>query len=110
MGATRGTMLLAAVSCGFLLSATALETVGTNTVAGAASSAPAATTTMTFVDTSRSTPAWNGMPGKPSRTLVTTIWYPARGSGSVTTAGDGAYPLIVFAHGLGGSPWDTSVC
>ena len=110
MGATRGTMLLAAVSCGFLLSATALATVGTNTVAGAASSAPVATTTMTFVDTSRTTPAWNGMPGKPSRTLVTTIWYPARGSGSVTTAGDGTYPLIVFAHGLGGSPWDTSGC
>jgi dienelactone hydrolase len=59
---------------------------------------------MTFVDTSRPTPPWNGMPGKSSRTLVTTIWYPARGSGPGATAGDGPYPLIVFAHGLGASP------
>ena len=43
------------------------------------------------------------MPAKPSRTLVTTIWYPAR-SGSAGTSGQGPYPLIVFAHGLGGSP------
>jgi len=35
---------------------------------------------------------------------VTTIWYPARASGSVSASGDGPYPLIVFAHGLGGSP------
>ena len=109
MGAIRQTMSLAAVTCGFLLSAAALATVDTNPV-GAASSAPVATTTMTFVDTSRTTPAWNGMPGKPSRTLVTTIWYPARGSGSVATAGDGTYPLIVFAHGLGGSPRGTGSC
>ena len=73
-------------------------------MAGAASSEPVTTTTMTFIDTSRPTPPWNGMPGKPSRTLVTTIWYPARVSGSDATAGDGPYPLIVFAHGLGGSP------
>jgi fermentation-respiration switch protein FrsA (DUF1100 family) len=58
---------------------------------------------MTFVDTSRSTPPWDGMQARPSRTLVTTIWYPAR-SGSADTSGQGPYPLIVFAHGLGGSP------
>ena len=58
---------------------------------------------MTFVDTSRSTPPWDGMPARPSRTLVTTIWYPAR-SGSADTSGQAPYPLIVFAHGLGGSP------
>ena len=57
---------------------------------------------MTFVDTSRSTPPWDGVPEKPSRILVTTIWYPIRGSGSA----EGPYPLIVFAHGLGGSPQD----
>jgi dienelactone hydrolase len=45
------------------------------------------------------------MPATPSRTLVTTIWYPAGGSGSSAPAG-GPYPLIVFAHGLGGSPLD----
>ncbi len=57
-----------------------------------------ATTTMTFVDSSRSTPAWDSMTAKTSRTLVTTMWFPATGKGP--------YPLIVFAHGLGGSPQD----
>ncbi len=104
MREVRHRVLLVAVACAVLLSVTELGTVGTRPVAGAASSAPVATTTMTFVDTSRPTPPWNGMPGKPSRTLLTTIWYPARGSGSAAAAGDGAYPLIVFAHGLGGSP------
>ncbi len=97
-------MSLGAVALGLLLSAMALPIVGAPTVAAAARSTSVATSTMTFVDTSRSTPPWDGMPGKPSRTLVTTIWYPARASGSVWTSGDGPYPLIVFAHGLGASP------
>ncbi len=42
------------------------------------------------------------MPAKSSRTLVTTVWYPARESAG--GSGNGPYPLIVFAHGLGGSP------
>jgi dienelactone hydrolase len=104
MGVIRRTVLLAAITCGFLLFTTERGTAATATVAGAASLAPVTSTTMTFVDTSRPTPPWNGMPGKPSRTLVTTIWFPSQGSGSVATAGDGTYPLIVFAHGLGGSP------
>jgi dienelactone hydrolase len=95
---------LGAVSFGLLLSAMALPLVGAPAVAAAAGSTLVATTTMTFVDSSRSTPPWDGMPGKPSRTLVTTIWYPARASGSVAAAGNGPYPLIVFAHGLGASP------
>ena len=106
MGALRRSVLIAAVACGLLLSNTGLGAGGTSAVASAASSGPVATTTMTFVDTSRSTPPWNGMPARPSRTLVTSIWYPPQPSGSVPTAGGGAYPLIVFAHGLGGSPQD----
>ena len=106
MGAIRRVAPLGAVVSGLLLSAMGLPLVGTSIVGAAASSTSVATTTMTFVDTSRSTPPWNGMPAKPSRTLVTTVWYPARASGSAAGSGDGPYPLIVFAHGLGGSPQD----
>ena len=103
MEAIRRLMSLGAVAFGLLLSSMALPLVGAPSVAAAAGSTLVATTTMTLVDTSRSTPPWDAMPGKPSRTLVTTIWYPARASGSVAASG-GPYPLIVFAHGLGGSP------
>ncbi len=104
MGAIRRMVSLGPVVFGLLLSAMGLPLIGAPTVAAAAVSTSVATTTMTFVDTSRSTPPWDGMPGKPSRTLVTTIWYPAHASGSVAAGGNVPYPLIVFAHGLGGSP------
>ena len=65
----------------------------------------------TLVDHSRSTPAHNGEPAIPSRTLTTSIWYPAAGRASATPkanaapdTGDGPYPLIVFSHGLGTVP------
>jgi len=106
MRAIRRVVSVGAACSVLLLSAMGLALVGAPTVAAAAGSSPVATTTMTFVDTSRSTPPWDGTPGKPSRTLVTTIWYPARTSGSVAGSGGGPYPLIVFAHGLGGSPQD----
>ena len=97
-------MLLGAAGFALVLTAWGGAAVGTP-AASAATGSGVATTTLTFVDTSRATPQWDGMPVKPSRTLVTTIWYPARGSGSVAPAG-GPYPLIVFAHGVGGSPHD----
>ncbi len=104
MGATSRPVLLSAVACCVLLALPELAIAETSTTAGAtAAVSPVATTTMTFIDTSRSTPSWNGMPEKASRSLVTTIWYPEHGSGSTTTS-RGRYPLIVFAHGLGGSP------
>jgi dienelactone hydrolase len=66
-----------------------------------------------FVDDTRPTPPHDGEPGLPSRTLVTTIWYPAavRPSASATLdavpdTAHGPYPLIVFAHGLGTVPSD----
>jgi dienelactone hydrolase len=97
-------MMLGAVGFGLLLSPWGGAAVG-QPAAAATGSSGVATTTMTFVDTSRSTPPWDGMPATSSRTLVTTMWYPAHGSGSVAEAG-GPYPLIVFAHGLGGAPQD----
>jgi predicted dienelactone hydrolase len=65
----------------------------------------------TFVDDSRPTPAHLGVPGLPNRTLLTTVWYPAEGThgtspvpGATGDRAGGPYPLIVFAHGLGGTP------
>jgi dienelactone hydrolase len=67
----------------------------------------------TFVDPHRVTPAWGSTPQLPSRTLVTTVYYPSTSSASVKPVPGatpdrrgGPYPLIVFAHGLGGAPED----
>ncbi|MFN8037318.1 MAG: neocarzinostatin apoprotein domain-containing protein [Acidimicrobiia bacterium] len=84
-------------------SAFAASAIAAPAVSGAAGSAPVASTTMTMVDTSRSTAAWGGKPEAPSRTLVTTIWYPNPSSRS-RRPGKGAYPLVVFSHGLGANP------
>lgn len=69
------------------------------------------TVTQTFVDTSRPTPAWGPAPERPARTLVTTLWYPAKGrpggrpvAGASPDRGRGPYPLVVFGHGLGAAP------
>ncbi|HLM96931.1 MAG TPA: neocarzinostatin apoprotein domain-containing protein [Acidimicrobiales bacterium] len=64
----------------------------------------------TLVDQSRSTPANGSLPGHPGRVLETTVFYPAEGkAGAVPRTGatpdraSAPYPLIVFAHGFGGS-------
>ena len=69
------------------------------------------TITDTFVDTSRPTAAWGPNPARPSRTLVTTVWYPATGRpggspevGALPDRQGAPYPLIVFGHGLGATP------
>jgi dienelactone hydrolase len=94
------------------------------TVAAAAPAAPAAAggsrsdrvatigtyavgrTEQTFVDTSRPTKAHADFPGAPSRTLHTTIYYPARGAhGDAVTPNAppdrrrGPYPLVLYSHG-----------
>jgi len=64
--------------------------------ARAATAVPIETTTVTFVDTSRSTPATPTEPGDDQRALVTTIRYPRDATRPL--------PLIVLAHGLNGDP------
>ncbi len=65
----------------------------------------------TFVDTSRPTGPNNSYPGDDSRTLLTTIYYPAKGTPAATAAditptvdappltASGPYPLVLFSHG-----------
>jgi len=68
--------------------------------------------TETYIDTHRSTAAWGPSPARQTRTLVTTILYPAEGppksgppqAGATADRQGGPYPLIVFAHGLGADP------
>ena len=64
-----------------------------------------------FVDTTRPTPANNGTPASPTRTLSTLVYYPAVGPAGSAAGEDaplarasGPFPLVVFAHGLGGFP------
>jgi alpha-beta hydrolase superfamily lysophospholipase len=62
-------------------------------------------TTRTWVDPSRPTPASGSEAAKPSRTLVTEVWYPAAGSSATTPVRDaplatgGPYPLVLYVHG-----------
>jgi dienelactone hydrolase len=118
-GTSLGTIGIQAMSLVFVTTTLLLTTSisflpASETAAGAASMSPKYAVGIandTFVDSQRSTPAWNGNPQLPTRTLVTTILYPAIGpTGGAPTQGAtpekaaGPYPLIVFAHGLGGTP------
>lgn len=67
----------------------------------------------TFFDASRATPATATTPARHGRKLAVLVFYPARGAPGPAGSGteqnaapdreDGPYPLIVFAHGFGGS-------
>jgi len=56
----------------------------------------------TFVDPSRPTAEHGSAPGSSSRTLRTTIVFPAVDQDGPPDTARGPYPLIVFAHGSGG--------
>jgi fermentation-respiration switch protein FrsA (DUF1100 family) len=61
---------------------------------------------VTYIDTTRSTEARGEMPAEDSRTIAVTLRYPIAGNaGDDETTGAraraGAYPLVVFAHGYG---------
>ena len=86
------------------------DTTTTTTVAPTTTTTPpitgtfaVATTHQTFVDTARSTPARGGNPATPSRSIATTIYYPATtapdAANPTPPAAPGPFPLIVFAHG-----------
>jgi len=120
--------LLALLACACSSSSHAQSSSGVTSSSSAASSAPSPSASgapaasaiaphavgvlaETFVDDSRPTPAHLGVPGLPNRALVTTVWYPADGThgtspvpGATGDRAGGPYPLIVFAHGLGGNP------
>ena len=124
----RGTGRLAAIvvaaavtfaSCGSGSSGSSAPAATASTVAptGRPALGPFAVGTMmrTLVDTSRPTAAQGGAPARPSRTLVTTILYPAVGPASPSPAARsnappeaaaGPFPLIVFAHGSSAAPAD----
>jgi fermentation-respiration switch protein FrsA (DUF1100 family) len=66
--------------------------------------------THAYVDTSRPTAAYGGAPAESSRTLVTDVFYPAVGQagpsphpGASADRAGGPFPLVVYAHGSGGS-------
>jgi predicted dienelactone hydrolase len=67
-------------------------------------------TTFDLVDTSRPTEANGDVPGSNERKLTLEVWYPADASaaqpearGVTLNGGAAPYPLIIFAHGLGGN-------
>ena len=62
-----------------------------------------------YTDYLRPTPPSGNDPGRDSRTLRTLVVYPAAVDGASTAVEDappagGPYPLVLFAHGLGGNP------
>jgi dienelactone hydrolase len=62
---------------------------------------------ITFDDTSRPIAATSSHPAAPSRTLVTTIYYPASDSaplvGQAPLAKGGPFPMLMYAHGYSSS-------
>jgi predicted dienelactone hydrolase len=62
---------------------------------------------LTLVDSTRQTPPHNGLPGLPSRTLPTQVWYPAVGTAGAAPVPDaslaagGPFPLVINSHGFG---------
>lgn len=63
-------------------------------------------TTLSFTDTTRATPARGSQAARDSRSLVTTVRYPAIGPPDATPSqlepakASGPYPLVVFVHGF----------
>src|SRR5688572_11375183 len=103
----RGRALVALVAAA--LAATTLVVGAVPAGAQTAGSHPVGVVTETFVDRSRPTAANRDCAAIKSRTLPTTVYYPASGTPSsspvtaqpnaVPDTSGGPYPFIVFAHG-----------
>jgi predicted dienelactone hydrolase len=81
-----------------LVVALVLCTLGLSATTAVAAPLPVKSLSLTFVDTSRPTSPNHTYPGAPSRTLPTVVLYPERSAHDIHR-----YPLVVFAHGFGGS-------
>ena len=95
-------MRRAAVAVGLVL-ALGLASCGSSTSPSTATPTgppyPVSIAHLTLTDRSRPTPAGAQTPARTSRTLETTVFFP-----DADTGADARFPLIVFAHGLTGSP------
>jgi dienelactone hydrolase len=60
---------------------------------------PVSVTHLTLTDTTRPTPAGSQTPALPQRSLDTTVFFP-----DTDVWVEGRFPLVVFSHGLTGSP------
>lgn len=112
-----GGYLAALLTCALLLSCSTDEDGGPPTSRSATeTTAPAEPYALglrqeIFVDESRPTPVNGEVAERPERTVVTDILYPADGDATSTDPvadapadrSGGPYPLVVFAHGLGGA-------
>jgi fermentation-respiration switch protein FrsA (DUF1100 family) len=80
----------------------------TATVAATLGPKKVAVRVVQLVDASRTVDSRRGGPAASGRPLPTTVWYPANDTASgapLNTAG-APYPLVVFSHGLRGTPDD----
>jgi fermentation-respiration switch protein FrsA (DUF1100 family) len=88
--------LLAMTAVAFVSSVGSAAASGATASVKTAKTYQVASTTMVFIDHSRSTPASNGAPALAYRTLATLVVYPKLPSGRRHE-----FPLVVYSHGFG---------